>query len=395
MTTSTANPSRPMRIVHFLTAVRFEYGGPARATVDLCHALASRGHDVRLMTFDDHDIPGLRGPTPGKPRVIPLRPGQFLTLARDSRRPAIEALRDADALHLHGVWEPANLQLARIARRLGVPYFISARGMLDQWSMQQRPLKKKVYLAAVGNRWLRNAAAIHVTADAERGQAARRVDPRKLVTIPNLLNLAPFRDLPGPDIARARFRFDPGVPTILFLSRLHPGKHAEVVIQAAGLLRDRGIRTRVVIAGSGDAEHVSWLRSVAVDLGLADCVEFPGMVVDREKLSLYQAADVFALPTAQENFGFVLVESLACRLPVVTTKGAGIWPELERSGGAVITGFDAQAFAAAIQPLLADAPRRGAMGDAGRRWVLDFLDTGKVLDQFETMYRAGRSGGRG
>lgn len=380
-----------MRIVHFLTAIRFAYGGPARATVDLCAHLAERGHDVSLLTFDDSDVPEWRTPAPSMPRVVRLRHGQFLTLARSARPEARAILKGADALHLHGMWEPANIQLAGIARRLRVPYFISARGMLDDWSLQQRPFKKKIYLAAVGNRWLKHAAAIHVTADAEHRQASRRSPNRRLTIIPNLLDLGPYRALPGPERARDRFRIGAAPPLLLFLSRLHPGKHAEVVIQAARLLKDRGVDTRVIIAGSGDEAHTAWLKNLAADLLPPGAVEFPGMVAGIDKVSLYQAADLFVLPTAQENFGFVLVEALACRLPVVTTRGAGIWPELERSGGAVITGFDAPAFADAIAPLLADPARRARMGDDGRAWVMDFLDTEKVIAKFEAMYRAGRA----
>ncbi len=387
-----------MRIVHFITEVRFAAGGPARATVDLCAQMARRGHDVTLLTFDDSDVPEWRNPAPSAPRVVRLRSGQFLTLARSARPEARAILRGADALHLHGMWEPANIQLAGIARRLRVPYFISVRGMLDDWSLQQRPFKKKIYLAAVGNRWLKHAAAIHVTADAEHRQASRRSPNPRLIIIPNLLDLGPYRDLPGPGRARDRFRITGAPPLLLFLSRLHPGKHAEVVIQAARLLKDRGVDTRVIIAGSGDEAHTAWLKTLAADLLPPGAVDFPGMVAGVDKVSLYQAADLFVLPTAQENFGFVLVEALACRLPVVTTRGAGIWPELERSGGAVITGFDAPAFADAIAPLLADPTRRARMGNDGRDWVMDFLDTEKVIAKFEAMYRSAgghRATGRG
>ena len=107
----------------------------------------------------------------------------------------------------------------------------------------------------------------------------------------------------------------------------------------------------------------------------------------RDKLSLYEAADVFVLPTFQENWGFVLVESLACGTPVITTRAVDIWPELQSSGGAVIVDATPDATAAAISELLGDRARLEAMGPKGRAWVLDNLNVDRVLDRYEQLYR--------
>ncbi len=107
-----------------------------------------------------------------------------------------------------------------------------------------------------------------------------------------------------------------------------------------------------------------------------------------EKLSLYQASDVFVLPTYQENWGFVLIESLACGTPLVTTRGVDIWSELESSGGAVIVDAEPGALATTIRSLLEDDGRRQEMGSRGRSWVLRTLHTDRVIDRYEALYRS-------
>ena len=110
------------------------------------------------------------------------------------------------------------------------------------------------------------------------------------------------------------------------------------------------------------------------------------MVVGETKLSLFAHADVFALPTQQENFGLVYPEAMLCETPVITTKGTDIWRELESGGGAVIIDRDATAFADAILSVLSDDAKREEMGKSARRHMLHWLDTGQVVKSYEAMY---------
>ena len=123
-------------------------------------------------------------------------------------------------------------------------------------------------------------------------------------------------------------------------------------------------------------------------LGLAERVSFLGFVSGREKVSLYEAADIFVLPTNQENWGFVLIESLACGTPVVTTRGVDIWSELESSGGAVIVEPTPPAIASAMADLIRDRAKLETMQRQARAWVLENLNVDRVVVQYERFYES-------
>lgn len=165
----------------------------------------------------------------------------------------------------------------------------------------------------------------------------------------------------------------------------------DVLIRAVADLAHAGRSLRCIVAGTGDNAYLERMRALAASLGVADRVRFVGMVTGDLKLSLYQLADVFALPTSQENFGFVLPESLACGTPVVTTEGVDIWPELVDGGGAVVAERTPAAFARETAALLDDPARRERMGRQGREWVMRYLDGESVAEKYEDLYRRAAS----
>jgi glycosyltransferase involved in cell wall biosynthesis len=95
---------------------------------------------------------------------------------------------------------------------------------------------------------------------------------------------------------------------------------------------------------------------------------------------------LFVLPTNQENFGFVLIEALASGLPVVTTRGVDIWPELESSGAAKIADGSPDSIASSVRAMLASPEELGAMRQRGREWAFRTMDPARIVQRFEAFY---------
>jgi glycosyltransferase involved in cell wall biosynthesis len=396
----TLQPMDAPHIVHFFPGIRLSDGGVVRAVLDLCTAMAARGNRVTLVTFDSPDVPpnwpvvepaAAAGTPAGVPNVVLLpvdRPAAFLPrLACDRWGELLDAIPNA-VVHFHTPWLPAGVQLGKSAVKRTVPFVVTIHGMLDNWSMARKSLKKKVFLLLGGRRHLRRAATIHWTATAEHDQGRRHIGTGGPVDVilPCLVDLSAFADLPDKVVGILH----DGIwnPVLLFLSRLHEKKGAHDLIDAAAILRDRGMPFSLVIAGPADPGYEPRLRRQVETLKLSDRVRFTGMVTGAAKVSLLREADLFILPTRQENFGLVLIEAMAAGCPVLTTRGTDIWRELEDSG-AVITDAKPAVMADAIERLLAN--NRNGLVERGRKsraWAMERFEPNRLAGEYEKMYRA-------
>ena len=383
-----------MRIAHYMQNIDFTRGGPPRAVVDQVATMFARGHTAGLLTTDVTDVPAAwldpanAGSTPMVEHLPAVR-GSFGRFGREAIDRLATAISDYDVVHVHGVWEPANLQVASICRDAGVPYVISLRGMLDDWSMDQSALRKRIYLLIGGRRYLESAAAVHCTADAELEQSRKWFPDGNGVVVPNLIDLGPYAHVPDPAAAIEKWPvLGEGGFNVLFLSRIQVKKGIEHLIDAAARLRERGTHVNVLVAGTGDEDYVQAMRTRVEAASLEDRFFWTGHVGGDLKNALYSACDVFALPTSQENFGFVFFEALASATPVITTDLVDTRFEIERSGGGVIIPQGGTAFADAIESFVRGDRDGAAMGRSGRTWTLENLDTATVAGDFEAVYES-------
>lgn len=386
-----------MRIVHYHREIRLVQGGVVRAVLDLSGSLADEGHDVVLVTADDSDVPDAwKAGGPGLPTVIrvpnPVPIPGFAT--PPFRRAMTSALDAADLVHLHGMWTPENVTIARIARRLGVPYVLSPHGMLDDWGMSVRTFKKSTFLTLFGRRMLRDAAAIHLCGEAEFQQASRRLPRDNGVAIPLLMDLSEYRERPSGDAdsgaghGSSDEAGDRDEEQVVFLSRLHPKKSLEVLIDAMSIVARNRPHAVLVIAGTGEPAYERMLRARAESSGLGDRCRFVGFVSGIDKTRLLARSDLFVLPTLHENFGFVLLESLAAGTPTLATPEAGIAKEIEQAGAGRTVDRDANSIANEITALLSDRRRLAEMGERGRAWVFEEFDKARGVAKFADLYRS-------
>lgn len=170
---------------------------------------------------------------------------------------------------------------------------------------------------------------------------------------------------------------------VLCLGRLVARKGQRDLLQAVARLDD----VELTIAGEGP-ERVR-LEALAASLGIEGRVTFTGVVGQDEALWLYREADIFCLPSLSEGLPVVLIEAMACSLPVVATRIDAI-PELISDGrdGVLVEPGDAEELAAALGNLVSDPLLRRRLGAAARETVARLHDleqqTARMAELFQS-----------
>ena len=127
-----------MRVLHYEPAIRLELGGVVRAVLDIAAEQAKAGANVTLVTHDAKTCHLI-----SLEQSRSFRAQGFLAGLAPAPLTARSLCQQNDVIHLHGAWSLANLQWAEIAVQSGCAYFLSPHGMLDDWCMEQKSLKKK------------------------------------------------------------------------------------------------------------------------------------------------------------------------------------------------------------------------------------------------------------
>ncbi|MBI2932599.1 MAG: glycosyltransferase [Planctomycetes bacterium] len=374
------DPSQPhlLSVVHAVPTTTAELGGMARMIPALCSALAGAAVSVRFVTlnldaaFEPNILP--RDPRVGVNCVDgwaskPLR----MMFSRSLRPTLVRELQETNLLHSHGVWQPVNHDMAVAAKRTGRPHILSPHGMLQGGALRYKQLKKKLAWWIYQAKDLKEVRAFHAASPAE-AQALRELGlDQPIAVIPVGVDLPPAQPRPY------------GTRRALFLSRVNPTKGPLILLRAWHRAKSVSRNWRLTIAGNDENDHLQEVRKLAEQLGLE--VDFPGLVADDAKWSLYRSADLFVLPTLTENFGIVIAEALASGVPVVTTKGAP-WPEIVQHRCGWWTEVDEDAFATALQAALeTPAETLAEMGARGQALVQDRFSWPRVAEKMKGFYQ--------
>ncbi len=379
--------ARPLRVLHTTPAFApaYRYGGPIRSVEGLVVELARRGVDVRVLTTDAHGRERLPERSGWQTwRGVPVR--YLHRWAMPDLAPALlwEAYLEArrsDVVHVMGLFSAPSMVGLVAAELAGKPVVLSPRGVLEPAALEMASARpKRAWLQAFGPA-LRRTTLFHATSPAEAQSIMRVLGPTARVrVVPNGADIEPR------DAALARKGRSPASPWIGTLGRLHPIKALDRLLDAAVILRARGVDIEVVLAGpSEDAACLAHLWRLASRPELEGHVHFPGELAGEAKLEFLAWCRVLCLPSYSENFGNVVVEALACLTPVVAAHGTP-WGELEDCHAGRWVDNTPASLADALEPYLRDAALAAAAGEQGRSLVERLYNWGVVAKAMEAVY---------
>jgi glycosyltransferase involved in cell wall biosynthesis len=333
-----------LKILHVISSVNPAGGGPIEAVSQLAWISTLDGHVVEIASLDAPGAPHAKSfPLP----FYPLGPGTLSYGFSPRFVPWLrENARNYDAVIVNGLWQYHSFGVWRALRSSSTPYFVFTHGMLDPWFARTYPLKhvkKWLYWPWGEYRVLRDAKAVLFTCQEERVLARQSFwlyHCNEEVVI-NLGTASPT----GDSQAQAsefygRFPHLREKRVALFMGRIHPKKGCDLAIQAFAKVLAKNPDWHLVMAGP---DQVGWqpkLSLLAEQLELSDRITWTGMIGGEEKWGAFRAAEIFILPSHQENFGFVVAEALACGVPALISNKVNIWREVQGDGAGIVAEDD-------------------------------------------------------
>ncbi len=219
------------------------------------------------------------------------------------------------------------------------------------------------------------------------------VPREKITVIPPGVDVQRFRPIAEKRALKRKLGFPPDRPIVFSLGRLDERKGFDLFFRAAAEVIRAGGQPRplfVLSAGAGhpnEREERTKLEGLIKELGIESSVIWLGILAEENLPLFYGAADVFVLPSRYEPFGIVLLEAMACGLPVVATVLGGpskvITPGVD---GLLVDPTDIEALSTAILELLANRKRRETMGRKARERVMAEFSWEKVAQRVWEVY---------
>lgn len=307
--------TRELSVFHTIAGLQVQSGGTSKAVVDLADALGKQPAIQPVLISQalqgESTLPSLN---PKVQRLIAsTNSPNALRLGLPLRHALHNLIKDRKyfLIQNHGLWLPVNHWVSRFAGKHRIAMIAQPHGMLEPWAMHHKAWKKHLAWNLYQRRDLEAATVLDATAEQEAESFRKLGLCQPIAIIPNGTDLPEWCDLAYPK----------GSPRkMLFLSRIHQKKGLLELVQAWQIVRPTG--WKMVIAGPDEGGHQKIVEAEIRQAGLQNDFEFTGSVYGDEKTTLYRSAEVFVLPTFSENFGLVVVEALACGVPVITTKGA-------------------------------------------------------------------------
>ena len=382
-----------------------EFGGPPVKVRALSEGLARRGHAVNVLTADwglekrlsahseanlatlgwdrspfgwrhmENDVQSIYLPSWFRYRALSWNPA--------AKRYCRARVQTFDIVHIFGLYDLLGPPVAAAARARNIPYVVEPIGMFVP--IVRNVWLKRMYHSLLGRRLFAGARIVVATSLLEVEHLAAAGVPREKIVMRR-------NGVDAPEVwpLRGKFRANLGIPEqaklVLFLGRLSRKKSPELLLQAFAQLPERMGENILMLAFAGPDEGGlrQRLAVTAAQLGISSRVKFSGAVFGDEKWAAYRDADVFVLPSQNENFGNTAAEAVAAGTPVVVTEQCGIAALVKDIAGVVVE-HDTSSVSGALARLLGDAHLHAQLV-AGGSELTARLGGEEPVSQMETIY---------
>ncbi len=220
--------------------------------------------------------------------------------------------KDYDIVHIHAWWNLAVVLSCLVAIWRKVPVVVSPRGTLSSYSFGNKNNVIKRLIHNLLTKPLLKKCFIHTTSDNEYQSLKRIIRAKKFFDIPNFIRLGANKEYPVPTAEK--------YIKLIFLSRIEEKKGLDILLDA---LPNVTVPYRLSIVGDGNTDYVNSLKSLAIKNQIDQNIDWLGFRGD-DKFDLLHRHDLFVLPSYDENFGNVIIESLSVGTAVLIGGNVGL-----------------------------------------------------------------------
>lgn len=310
-----------MKILHVNASYKpaYIYGGPTMSVSMLCEQLHKAGVTVEVFTTTANG-PSELDVVANSPLLIDgVKVTYFKRITKDHTHFSPDLLKNLykhvtgfDAVHIHAWWNLVSVLACLIAVWKRIPVVLSPRGTLSTYSFNNKNSGKKAWIHQLLGKRLLRKIHIHATTINEANSVISLVEPLSINVIPNFVKLPPLTTYNTNISANEPLK-------LLFFSRIEQKKGLDILLRALPFFN---IPFALTIAGSGEAGYINELKKLIPE-HLSEKVNWGGFHHD-DKFDLLSKHHLMVLPSHDENFGNVVIESLSTGTPVLVSTGVGL-----------------------------------------------------------------------
>jgi glycosyltransferase involved in cell wall biosynthesis len=287
-------------------------------------------------------------------------------------------------VHIHGIWESSTLQAASAARRAGIPYILSAHGMLERWALANKRVKKLLYAGLFEHRNVEGAACLHALTQAEAEDYRRFGCKGPIAVIPNGVDAPSGADA---ELFLREFPVARGKQIVLFLGRIHFKKGVDLLVQAWKTAAQAHPEALLVLAGPDSEGTLAGVEETISRLQLTHRVLVTGMLRSEMKWSALAAADYFVLPSYSEGLSVAALEALSMGVPLILSEQCNL-PRVAQAGAGWQVRTDVAELAKVIDIALQSTPEvRRDMSQRARMLAEREFGWASVTERMAQLYR--------
>ena len=286
-----------------------------------------------------------------------------------------KTVKQYDLVHVHAWWNLVSVLSCWIAVLRGVPVLITPRGTMSPYSFQQnKSFFKRIFHSFLGKP-IFSKLHYHLTSLKEKEDTMKLSSGKSFTIIPNFVQLS--------DNVTNHIDFTEGVLRLLFFSRIEKKKGIELLFES---LHEIGLPFHLTIAGFGDLDYIASLKILAAEKGIADCLTWLGQISPYDKFNIMASHHLLVLPSWDENFANVIIESLSVNTPVLISDMVGLAPYVLEHGLGWVSARNSQSFK---KQLFEIGNNRGLLAEIAshcRQQIMKDFEVNQLRNQYIQLY---------